>query len=69
MHDAIFSTHIAAGEFDPTGDVVSQLEALHITQPCSIPNFQALSLFVEEQLKRATYRDDKLRKKGFKSVE
>ena len=37
-----FSTHIAAGEFDPTEDVVSQLEALNIMQPCSIPNFQAL---------------------------
>lgn len=28
-----FSTHIAAGEFDPTEDVVPQLEALDVCKP------------------------------------
>jgi hypothetical protein len=60
-----FSTHIAAGEFDPTQDVVSQLEALNDRQPLPSLDFNALSKFIEWQVQAATRRDDKLRIKGW----
>jgi hypothetical protein len=59
-----FSTHIAAGEFDPTEDVVSQLEALSISQPLPSLDYSTLLKFMEEQIKRATKRDDTLRDQG-----
>ena len=59
-----FSTHIAAGEFDPTEDVVPQLEALNVCKPSPIPDFDALLKFIEEQIRRATRRDDTLRDQG-----
>ncbi len=61
-----FSTHIAAGEFDPKGDVVSQLQVLDERLPCPMPNIDVLSFFINEQIQRATQHDDKLRKKGSK---
>ena len=59
-----FSTHIAAGEFDPTEDVVPQLEALNVCKPSPIPDLGELLKFIEEIIKRATQRDNELRKKG-----
>ena len=59
-----FSTHIAAGEFDPTEDVVSQLEALSISQPLPSLDYSTLLKFIEEQIERATRRDDTLRDQG-----
>jgi hypothetical protein len=59
-----FSTHIAAGEFDPTEDVVPQLEALDVCKPAPIPDLGALFKFIEEQIERATQTDNKLRQKG-----
>jgi hypothetical protein len=59
-----FSQHIAAEEFDPTGDVVSQLEALDACKPSPIPDLGEVSKFIEKQIMRITQRDNKLRQKG-----
>jgi hypothetical protein len=58
------SAHIAAGEFDPTGDVYSQLQALNARMPCLMPNLDDLLFYIEEHIQRANHHDNKLRKKG-----
>jgi hypothetical protein len=59
-----FSTHIAAGDFDPTGDVVSQLKTLNDRQPCPIPDYNALLEFITKKILAAKEHDNKLRAKG-----
>jgi hypothetical protein len=65
-----FSTHIAAGDFYPTGDVLLQLQALDNRQPYSLrpEEMQDLIAFVAETLKQKKCFDNKLRKKGKSSV-
>ena len=65
-----FSTHIAAGEFDPTGDVLLQLQALDNRQPYSVTfeEMQDLIAFITETLQQKKCSDNKLRKKGTWSV-
>ena len=65
-----FSTHIAAGEFDPTGDVLLQLQALDNRQPYSVTfeEMQDLVAFITETLQQKKCSDNKLRKKGTWSV-
>lgn len=61
----LFSTHIAAGEFDPTGDVLSQLQALDDRQPHPSLDYREVQERITSMLASATSRDNKLRAKGF----
>ncbi len=60
----LFSTHIAVGEFDPTGDVLPQLQALDARQPHPILNFWEVEGRINSLLASVTRHDDKLRAKG-----
>jgi hypothetical protein len=60
----LFSTHIAAKEFDPTGDVLLQLQVLDDSQPHPLPDDLKLDAHILRTLNRITGHDNKLRQKG-----
>ena len=60
----LFSTHIAAGEFDPTADVLPQLQALDARQPHPSLTYWEVEAHIAKLLAQITVRDDKLRKNG-----
>jgi hypothetical protein len=60
----LFSTHIVTGEFDPTGDVLSQLQALDDRQPHPSLPYWEVQKRIDMLLALITVRDDKLRKNG-----
>ncbi len=60
----LFSTHIAAKDFDPTADVLPQLQALDDRQPHpSLPD-REIQERIAYLLPSITRRDDELRKNG-----
>ena len=60
----LFSSHIVRKEFDPTADVLPQLQALEARQPHSSLPYWEVEKRIAEMMSRITRHDDELRKNG-----
>ena len=60
----LFSTHIVAKHFDPTADVIPQLQALDVRQPHPSLPYGEVEKRIAKMMSAITLRDNELRKNG-----